>query len=61
MVQKIAETRHDDLDGSDGAKSRAFMIDGVTFQIDLTDANYASLQQKLAPYLKKATRVRRPS
>ncbi|HSX01917.1 MAG TPA: Lsr2 family protein [Candidatus Saccharimonadia bacterium] len=60
MAQKITEVRYDDLDGSEGAKTRTFMIDGVTFQIDLTDANYRLLQGELAPFLENATRIRRP-
>ncbi len=44
----------DDLSGDSGAKTRRFSIDGAEYEIDLTDASYASLKAALKPFIKVA-------
>lgn len=47
----------DDLTGDTGARTRSLRIDGVDYEIDLTDASYAELRKALKPYLKAARQV----
>jgi len=48
----------DDIDGTEGAASHSFAIDGKTYLIDLSDAHYAELTGVLAKFV-KAGRVER--
>ena len=50
----------DDLTGDTGARTRAIRIDGVDYEIDLTDASYAELKRVLKPYLRAARQVGGP-
>ncbi|MBI1350221.1 MAG: Lsr2 family protein [Actinomycetales bacterium] len=50
----------DDLTGDTGAKTRTFRVDGVDYEIDLTDASYAELKAALKPYLRAARQVGGP-
>lgn len=50
----------DDLTGDTGARTRALRIDGVDYEIDLTDASYAELKRALKPYLRAARQVGGP-
>ena len=47
----------DDLTGDTGAKTRAFRLDGVDYEIDLTDSSYAELKAMLKPYVRAARQV----
>jgi hypothetical protein len=44
----------DDLDGSHGAEPVQFAWDGVTWEIDLSEANRRKLEEALRPFLDKA-------
>ncbi len=44
----------DDLDGSQGAEPVQFGWDGVTWEIDLSEANRRKLEEVLRPFLDKA-------
>jgi Lsr2 len=44
----------DDLDGSHGAEPVQFGWDGVTWEIDLSEANRRKLEEALRPFLDKA-------
>jgi hypothetical protein len=44
----------DDLDGSHGAEPVQFGWDGVTWEIDLAEANRKKLEEALRPFLEKA-------
>jgi hypothetical protein len=44
----------DDLDGSHGAEPVRFGWDGVTWEIDLSEANRRKLEEALRPFLDKA-------
>jgi len=48
----------DDLTGEPGAQTRGLRIDGVEYEIDLTDASFKELQDLLRPYLEAARVVR---
>jgi hypothetical protein len=43
---------YDDLDAStDGVTTRQFALDGITWEIDLSEANLDRLREALRPYL----------
>lgn len=44
----------DDLTGEAGAKTRRIVLDGVEYEVDLTNASFAELKKALKPYLKNA-------
>ncbi|TPG09385.1 histone-like nucleoid-structuring protein Lsr2 [Curtobacterium flaccumfaciens] len=48
----------DDLDQTQGAETRTFMVGVKTYEIDLTDANYEKLEAALAPFIDAARVVR---
>jgi Lsr2 len=52
MAREIVFT--DDITGEHGAEPVQFGWDGVTWELDLTDANKAKLQEALQPYMDKA-------
>lgn|GEM_PF-941950 len=49
----------DDLDGSAGAQTVAFSLDGVSYEIDLAQANRAPLAGALAPFTAAGRKVTR--
>lgn len=54
MAQRILTV--DDLTGQEDAETRAIGLDGVWYEIDLTDESYASLRQDIGKYLEVARR-----
>jgi hypothetical protein len=59
MAKTIAVVMTDDLDGSPAAETVMFGIDGVTYEIDLSERNQAKLERELAPYVAAGRRVSR--
>ncbi|MET8995575.1 Lsr2 family protein [Amycolatopsis sp. NPDC004169] len=57
MAQKVSVEILDDIDGSAAAQTVQFSLDGVTFEIDLSDRNAAALRDELARYIGAARRV----
>lgn len=51
MAQKIHVELVDDIDGSPAAETVTFGLDGVQYQIDLSENNATSLREALAPYI----------
>lgn len=49
MARKIVLTS--DLTGDTPAKMHTFSLDGVNFEVDLTDAEAATLRETLLPYI----------
>ncbi|HUZ35987.1 MAG TPA: Lsr2 family protein [Streptosporangiaceae bacterium] len=49
----------DDLDGPAGAETVVFGLDGVSYEIDLGEANRAGLERALAPFIAAARRLPR--
>ena len=52
MAQQVVVI--DDITGEAGATTRRIRLDGVEYDIDLTDASFVVLQDLLRPYLEKA-------
>ncbi|RLK53748.1 histone-like nucleoid-structuring protein Lsr2 [Actinokineospora cianjurensis] len=59
MAQKTIVQLYDDLDGSssDNIRSVEFSLDGVNYEIDLSEANAERLRGELADYVAAARRT----
>ena len=57
MAQKVNIVLVDDLDGTEAAETVSFGLDGTTYEIDLNDANAASLREALSGYVGHARKV----
>jgi hypothetical protein len=57
MAKRTLVTTYDDLDGSGGAESMSFGLDGRSYEIDLASKNKAKLDKAMAPYLEAARKV----
>lgn len=51
----------DDLDGSLAATTVEFSFDGITYAIDLSEANAARMRECLEPYIRSASKASRRS
>ncbi len=52
MAQQIVIV--DDITGESGAQTRRIRLDGVEYDIDLTDSSFALLKDALRPFLESA-------
>jgi len=52
MAQQVVVV--DDITGEAGASTRRLRVDGVEYDIDLTDETFTRLQEALRPFLEKA-------
>lgn len=57
MAQRVNVELIDDLDESPAAETVSFALDGVSYEIDLSEANAGRLREALAPYLGHARRT----
>ncbi|GAA1909699.1 histone-like nucleoid-structuring protein Lsr2 [Nocardioides marmoribigeumensis] len=57
MAQRVNVELIDDLDESPAAETVSFALDGVSYEIDLSEANAEGLRNALAPYLGHARRT----
>jgi hypothetical protein len=57
MAQKVVVSVLDDLDGSAEASTVKFGLDGVSYEIDLSEANAERLRALLASYVENGRRV----
>ena len=57
MAQKVNIVLVDDIDGSEATETVSFGLDGTTYEIDLNDANAASLRDALASYIGHGRKV----
>ncbi len=57
MAQKVLVEILDDIDGSAAAQTVQFGLDGVTYEIDLSDENAAALRDELARYIGAGRRI----
>lgn len=57
MAQRVHIVLEDDLDGSEAAETVSFALDGVTYEMDLSEENAAKLRDALAPWIGNARRV----
>lgn len=58
MSRNVSIVITDDLDGTEGADTVRFALDGVNYEIDLSGPNRARLEGDLAPFIGSA---RKPS
>jgi hypothetical protein len=54
MAREMIERLVDDLDGSDAVETVRFGLDGVSYEIDLTEKNAAALRKALEKYARAA-------
>jgi hypothetical protein len=57
MAQKTIVELTDDVDGGPAAETVTFALDGVTFEIDLSENNAETLRSILEPYTGAARKV----
>ena len=57
MAQKVQVVLVDDIDGGEAAETLSFSLDGVGYEIDLTEANAAELRAAIAPWISAGRRV----
>ena len=61
MAQQVQVLLIDDIDGSEGAETVTFSLDGVSYEIDLSTKNAAKLRDAFATWVGNARKVRRGS
>src|ERR1700691_4151866 len=59
MAKTVTIIMSDDLDGWPDAKTVSFGLDGMAYEIDLSEQNRAKLAQVIAPYAQAGRRVTR--
>lgn len=57
MAKKVQVVLIDDLDGSEASETVKFGLDGVSYEIDLSEANAAALRNDLAKWVGSAERT----
>lgn len=57
MAKKTIVQLTDDLDGSKADKTVSFALDGVTYEIDLSQKNAAALEKVFSKYVSAARRT----
>lgn len=57
MAKRTVMTVIDDIDGSEGAETIEFGLDGVGYEIDLAKANADALREALDPFVAHAQKV----
>lgn len=59
MSRNVSVVITDDLDGTEGAETVSFGIDGASYEIDLSEANRSRLADGLAPFIAAGRRANR--
>ncbi|MBB2942789.1 histone-like nucleoid-structuring protein Lsr2 [Actinoplanes sp. CA-015351] len=59
MARQVITTLIDDLDGKKADRTVEFSLDGVSYTIDLSEANAGKLRKVLDPYISAGTRLGR--
>lgn len=57
MAQRVHVVLEDDIDQSEAAETVSFGLDGVQYEIDLSEKNAAKLREALAVYVGHARRA----
>ena len=57
MAQQVLVQMVDDLDGGEAAETVPFSLDGVSYEIDLSDKNAGDLRAELENYIAAARRT----
>ncbi|MFT3832834.1 MAG: Lsr2 family protein [Micropruina sp.] len=60
MARQTVVTHIDDIDGTPAAETLTFAIDGVDYEIDLSEANAMSLREGLRTYTRAGRRTGAP-
>lgn len=56
MAQKVQVLLVDDIDGGEAWETVTFALDGVTYEIDLSEANASKMRDQLAKWIGHARR-----
>ena len=59
MAKQIIHKLVDDIDGGDADETIRFALDGVQYEIDLSNKNAGKMRNAIAPYLAAGSRVGR--
>ncbi len=59
MAKQIIHKLVDDLDGGDADETVKFALDGIQYEIDLSDKNAAKLRDVFAQYVASGSKVAR--
>ncbi|WP_432536579.1 histone-like nucleoid-structuring protein Lsr2 [Kineococcus arenarius] len=57
MAQRVQVLLVDDIDGGDAAETVTFSLDGVDYEIDLSEEHAGALREALAPWVGHARKV----
>ena len=57
MAQRIQVILVDDIDGGEASETVSFALDGVSYEIDLSEKNAADLRDALSSYVGHARRL----
>jgi hypothetical protein len=57
MAQKVQVILVDDIDGGEADETVSFAVDGVSYEIDLSESNAQELREALAQWVGHARRV----
>lgn len=57
MAQKVVVEMVDDIDGEIATQTVPFSLDGVSYEIDLSDENATHLREELARFISAGTRT----
>ena len=57
MAQRVHIVLEDDVDGSEAVETVMFGLDGVSYEIDLSEKNAAKLRDAVALYVGSARRI----
>ncbi|MGC4174425.1 histone-like nucleoid-structuring protein Lsr2 [Demequina sp.] len=57
MAQKVQVVLVDDVDGGEAAETVSFSLDGVGYEIDLSEANASALRDAFGPWIAAGRRV----
>lgn len=60
MAQKVHVLLVDDVDGGDADENVQFALDGISYEIDLSEANAKLLREALATWVEHARRAGAP-
>ena len=59
MAKQIIHKLVDDLDGGDADETVKFALDGIQYEIDLSEKNATKLRELFNPYVKAGSRIAR--
>jgi hypothetical protein len=57
MATKVLKTLQDDIDGSDATQTIRFALDGIEYQIDVSDRNANRLRNSLSDFIAHGRKV----